>query len=101
MIAGDVLSELVVGLFVILGIGIGLGPFSKKAAYSMGILGSALGVFLSLLVLIEGGTLTIDLWQITPTTSAQLVVSQFSSDFSLILLAGVGRDVPVLGKVRR
>jgi len=84
MIPGDVLSGLTVSLFVTLGIGVLLGPFSKKAAYSMGILGSALGVLLSLLVLIDGGTLTIDLWQITPTTSAQIVVSQFSSYFLLI-----------------
>jgi hydrogenase-4 component B len=84
MIPPIVLSELIVGLFVTLGIGVGLGFFSKKAAYLIGIVGSVLGVLLSLFVLIVGDTLVINLWQITHTTSAQIAVSQLSSYFLLI-----------------
>ncbi len=84
MIAAGALSGLVVALFAAFAAGIGVGPVSKKAAYALGVAGSAVGVLLSLLVLVGGGSLTVRLWQVTPTTSAQLVVSPLSSYFLLI-----------------
>jgi len=72
------------GIFVTLAIGIILGPISKKFAYSMGMLGAGLGVLVSLLVLLGVGTVSIDLWQLTLTSSAQLQLSQFNSYFLLV-----------------
>ena len=84
MIPASILADILLAMIVVFGVGVLLGPISKKAAYSLGILGAVLGVLLSLSVLIWGGSLTINLWQLTPASFAQLTLSPFSSYFLLI-----------------
>jgi len=84
LISGTILVEIILCIFVVFGIGTILGPLSKKAAYSLGIVGSLLGVLLSLLVLVKGEAVSIFLWRVTAASSAQLVISPFSSYFLLI-----------------
>ncbi|MDG6920972.1 MAG: hypothetical protein JRN59_05530 [Nitrososphaerota archaeon] len=84
MTPGDLLPGLLFGTLATLGVGSALGLASKKAAYLLGVIGSALGAVLSLITLVYGGTASIDLWHFTPTSSAQLQLSQFNSYFLLI-----------------
>ncbi|HUK79872.1 MAG TPA: proton-conducting transporter membrane subunit [Nitrososphaerales archaeon] len=78
------LSDLLCGTLAAFAAGSALGFFSKRAAYLLGIAGSALGTVLSLVTLTSGGTAVIDLWQVAPSSSAQLQVSQFNSFFLLV-----------------
>ncbi len=84
MIPSDAAFGLLAGTLALFAIGIATGPLSKKGAYAFGAIGSLLGVFLSLLVLLDGGTYTATLWRLTPTSTAQVALSQFSSYFLLI-----------------
>jgi len=84
LISSDLVFVLLAGVIACFAIGGVLGTTSKKAAYSLGMLGSLLGVALSLLVLVDGGTYSASFWQITPTTTAEVVLSEFSSYFLLI-----------------
>ena len=72
------------GTLVAFGAGFFLGLISKKAAYLLGVVGSVLSTILSLTVLSSGRTTSINLWQITSSSFAQLQVSQFNSYFLLI-----------------
>jgi len=100
LISGTILVEIILCIFVVFGIGTILGPLSKKAAYSLGIVGSLLGVLLSLLVLVKGEAVSIFLWRVTAASSAQLVISPFSSYFLLISSLRLAWDLSLLGQVR-
>lgn len=78
------LTSLLVGTLAAFGAGAALGFASKKAAYSFGMLGSGLGVVLSLLALTGGGSASLNLWLFTQPSWAQVVVSQLNSYFLLI-----------------
>lgn len=84
MTSSELISGTIIAVVLTLGIGVCSGPFSKKVAYSLGVVGSALGAFLSLAVLLQGTTLSVNLWKITPATSASLALSPFSAYFLLI-----------------
>lgn len=84
MIPESLQFGMLAGVFVAFALAILSGPFSKKAAYSLGVVGSFLGVVLSLSVLLRGEAVTFSLWQVTPTSSAEIVISQFNSYFLLI-----------------
>lgn len=84
MISSGLLQALLFGTSVAFGAGTVVGLASKKAAYLLGVIGSGLGVVLSLVTLTSGWTASIDLWHFTPTSSAQLQVSQLNSYFLLI-----------------
>ncbi len=83
-VPSDVISDILVAIILSFVAGIVLGPVSKKGAYSLGVLGAVLGVIVSALVLVWGGSMSIDLWQVTPTSFAQLTLSPFSCYFLLI-----------------
>lgn len=80
----NLLLDITIGIFVSLIVGILAGLLSRKVSYSLGIMGSFLGVALSLLVLLGGNSVNIQLWEMAPGSSMQLVLSQFSSYFLLI-----------------
>lgn len=61
-----------------------IGLFSKQGAYVLGTIGSASGIFLALIVLIEKAPLTFTLWSITGSSSIQISVTLLSSYFLLI-----------------
>jgi hydrogenase-4 component B len=84
VIPGSFAFGILAGIFLVLGAGVVLGPFSKKGAYLFGMLGSLLGAVLSLLVLVFDGTFSVNLWSVTPTSTVQLTLSSFSSYFLLI-----------------
>jgi hydrogenase-4 component B len=84
VIPSSTLSYILLWIIAFFGAGIILGPISKKVAYLLGVLGSVLAVFLSLSVLIQGGSVSANLWQITPTSYAQFTLSSLSSYFLLI-----------------
>jgi hydrogenase-4 component B len=84
VIPSDLLPGLLFGTLAAFGIGAALGHTSKKAAYSLGVFGSMLGVVLSLISLTAGTTFSVDLWSLTPTSSAHLFVSQLNSFFLLV-----------------
>jgi hydrogenase-4 component B len=84
LIPDDLLFAMLAGVLVAYALGILLGPFSKRAAYSLGVVGSFIGVVLSLSVLLGGEAVTFSLWQVTSTSSAEVVISQFNSYFLLI-----------------
>jgi hydrogenase-4 component B len=60
------------------------GIFSKRLAYSLGALSSALGAILSLIVLLGNTIASFTLWKISTTSSAEIAISPFSSYFLLI-----------------
>lgn len=72
------------GVLLVFALGVVSGPFSKRAAYSLGVVGSLLGVVLSLAVLLGGEAVAFSLWHVTPTSSAEVVISQFNSYFLLV-----------------
>jgi hydrogenase-4 component B len=69
------------GLFVI---AIVAGRVSKRAAYILGAMGSASGAALALAVLLGSKTLSFTLWNITQSSSVQIVVSTLGAYFLLI-----------------
>jgi hydrogenase-4 component B len=84
MIASGVVLDVLAGILALFGVGIAAGTFSKKIAYALGTAGSLVGVSLSLMVLLDGGTYSMNLWKITSSSSAQVALSPFSSYFLLI-----------------
>ena len=84
MTADGVVAGLLFGALVTFGAGFFLGLISKRTAYLLGVVGSALSTILSLTILVSGGTTSIDLWKVTSSSFAQLQVSQFNSYFLLI-----------------
>lgn len=84
MIQADIILGLLLATMAAFGAGAAFGFASKRAAYFSGIIGSALGAALSLVTLVSGSTGSVNLWQFTPTSSAQLQVSQFNAYFLLV-----------------
>jgi hydrogenase-4 component B len=76
--------EILIGIFVSLAAGVLLSSISRKLSYALGVIGSFLGAALSLIVLLSGNSLTIQLWEMAPNNFLQLVLSPFSSFFLLI-----------------
>ena len=84
MIPAYLISGLLFGTLAALGAGFVLGLSSKKAAYMLGGVGSALGAVLSLIVLTSGKTVAVDLWLVSSASYAQLQVSPLNAYFLLI-----------------
>ncbi|MDG6965898.1 MAG: hypothetical protein JRM75_04460, partial [Nitrososphaerota archaeon] len=84
MIPAYLISGLLFGTLAALGAGFVLGLSSKKAAYMLGGVGSALGAALSLVALTSGRTVTVDLWLVSSASYAQLQVSPLNAYFLLI-----------------
>jgi hydrogenase-4 component B len=84
LIPEDLQFGMLAGVLLAYTLGILSGQFSKRAAYSLGVVGSFIGVVLSLSVLLGGEAVTFSLWQLTPASSAEVVISQFNSYFLLI-----------------
>ena len=84
MISEGLQFVMLAGVLLAYALGILSGPFSKRAAYSLGVVGSFIGVVLSLSVLLGGEAATFSLWQLTPASSAEVAISQFNSYFLLI-----------------
>ncbi|MHB8568198.1 MAG: proton-conducting transporter transmembrane domain-containing protein [Nitrososphaerales archaeon] len=78
------ISSLLGATFALFILAIPAGTISKKIAYYLGAMGSASGIALSLVVLVSNSTLSIGLWNITSSSSAQILISPFSAYFLLI-----------------
>ena len=84
MIVPGLLEALLLAAMAAFGAGAVLGFVSKRAAYLLGVVGSSVGAALSLIVLTSGASASVDLWQLTSTSFAQLQLSPFNSYFLLV-----------------
>jgi formate hydrogenlyase subunit 3/multisubunit Na+/H+ antiporter MnhD subunit len=80
----DPLTSIFGGAFVSFALGALIGYKSKRASYSLGIIGSIFGVALSLLTLVSSANYDLILWHITPSVSFHIVISSFNCYFLLI-----------------
>ena len=76
-----ILLELTV---IVLTIAVVSGLYSKKIAYSLGALGSALGASLAIIVLLSNSNISWSLWSITDSSFAEIAISPFNAYFLLI-----------------
>ncbi|MHB2037408.1 MAG: hypothetical protein ACYCPW_11810, partial [Nitrososphaerales archaeon] len=78
------IEALLVETLVLFTIAIAAGRISKRASYILGAIASVSGAALSLAVLLGNNTFSYTLWNITQSSSAQIVVSSISAYFLLI-----------------